>query len=985
MATTPDQPSSDASSFPRGPLPPGEEHTQSADALLFRRYRVLKELGRGGMGVVLLAHDTALEIPVAVKLVPDLVVKDTEAIADLRKEVLRGMALNHDGIVRTHNFEKDETGAGIVMEFVEGDTLTDLKVAQPGGCFDPEQILPWLTQLCAVLDYAHAERRIVHRDLKPRNIMLTKTGRIKVADFGIAAMISDSMSRHSMEGTVSGTLSYMSPQQAQGLKPSPLDDIHAIGATIYELLTGKPPFFRGAPASIHAQILSVVPPSLTERREELEVIGKAPLPPVWEEVIAACLAKDPTQRPQSAGEVLARLRTLPLEEAIPAPAPASLPAVAIAEDTPTVADPTPAAAPRRARAIQRSPAKKWARQWLAWAAVVCVLVLAVATPTLLSLRRPAVLASASVPQSTPALAPASAPVPPTVEPLIAAASPAPAMASKPKPMPTQRPEPVPDTRYGELVMQAKQLRERGDLVSALTRLREAAAIDPKNPEATAEVAITYEKMQLPDKAAEQWKRIYDMGDSAGVYYTLAKARAENAPVVVQAAARAPSSPPPTAATPAPSTPAPKSQPAVTPGAATKDKPFINSLGQEFVPIPGTQVLFCRWETRVKDYRQFVDGAQYDMAKGESAFTAGRDTRGTVIWEFAGGTWLDPKFPQPQGADHPVVCVSWEDAKAFCDWLTRTERASGRLRAPAVYRLPTDREWSVAIGLGAMESPTLEPGDSSKKVAGAYPWGTQWPPPPGAGNFAGEESRVQVGTAEGWTYIADYDDGAPRTAPVGSCPASPLGLYDLSGNVWEWCEDRIHRADERRVLRGGSWYDDDYEKLRSSYRRQDLPTRRWDRYGFRIVLDPGSTSTPPLKPKAVLPEHLRWMPGSYNITQNTNKPGLVYTGSLEVTLNPDGKSFRFVGAAQVSGTKTDSNNITGNISFDDTVPVWQMTAKGSSSVEFILRGTAFHGDRKLSPTTLHQDSTALKCTTYGSLKDILIFGARSDSYNFHKAP
>lgn len=273
--------------------------------LLFRRYRVIRELGRGGMGVV--------------KLVPDLVVKDTEAIADLRKEVLRGMALTHPGVVRTHNFERDESGAGIVMEFIESHTLTELKTQQPGGCFDPEQILPWIEQLCAVLDYAHREAHIVHRDLKPRNVMRNRAGKIKVADFGIAAVISDSMSKHSMEGKVSGTLSYMSPQRAQGMMPGVPDDIHAFGATIYELLTGKPPFFRGNPLMIQTQVITVVPPRMSERREELEVTGRTPIPPPWEVTIAACLAKDPAERPQRAGEVLARLRRSSVEHPVRVP------------------------------------------------------------------------------------------------------------------------------------------------------------------------------------------------------------------------------------------------------------------------------------------------------------------------------------------------------------------------------------------------------------------------------------------------------------------------------------------------------------------------------------------------------------------------------------------------------------------------------------------------------------------------------------------
>jgi|GEM_PF-4349368 len=319
MATSPDLPDADSGSFPRGPEAVDETLKETADALLFRRYRVIRKLGQGGMGIVLLTQDTALEIPVAVKLIPDLVVQDVEAIADLRKEVLRGMALAHPGIVRTNNFEKDESGAGIIMEYVDGDTLTGLKCAQPGGCFNPAEILPWLEQICAVLEYAHRDARIVHRDLKPRNIMLNSAGRIKIADFGIAAVLTDSMSRHSMEGKISGTLSYMSPQQAEGKRPSPLDDIHALGATLYELLTGKPPFFRGNPATIMAQIMSVTPPSLAERRVDLEVNTKGPLPEVWEEVIAACLAKDPALRPQSAAEVLARLKAAPVSRPLVPP------------------------------------------------------------------------------------------------------------------------------------------------------------------------------------------------------------------------------------------------------------------------------------------------------------------------------------------------------------------------------------------------------------------------------------------------------------------------------------------------------------------------------------------------------------------------------------------------------------------------------------------------------------------------------------------
>jgi len=161
--------------------------------------------------------------------------------------------------------------------------------------------------------------------------MINRAGELKVADFGISAVLTDSMSRHSMEGKVSGTLSYMSPQQAEGKRPSHLDDIHALGATLYELLSGKPPFFRGNPASIQAQILGVVPPGIAERRADLEVLGRLPVPREWEEAVAACLAKDPAKRPQSAGELLdwvsgrRVVRASPVAASAPPPMPVPMP------------------------------------------------------------------------------------------------------------------------------------------------------------------------------------------------------------------------------------------------------------------------------------------------------------------------------------------------------------------------------------------------------------------------------------------------------------------------------------------------------------------------------------------------------------------------------------------------------------------------------------------------------------------------------------
>src|SRR5713101_451904 len=150
----------------------------------------------------------------------------------------------------------------------------------------------------------HNRARIIHRDLKPTNLMANQRGDLKVSDFGIARSLEDSMSMVTMARGTSGTLSYMSPQQLGGERGTHLDDIYSLGASVYELLTSKPPFYSG---NIDRQIHERVAPSMTERRKELE-IEPALVPQVWEDAVAACLAKDPPRRPQSAAEVVQRLQ-----------------------------------------------------------------------------------------------------------------------------------------------------------------------------------------------------------------------------------------------------------------------------------------------------------------------------------------------------------------------------------------------------------------------------------------------------------------------------------------------------------------------------------------------------------------------------------------------------------------------------------------------------------------------------------------------------
>jgi serine/threonine protein kinase len=276
----------------------------SAGQKVFKRYTLKRILGRGGMGVVWLAHDDELERDVALKFLPELIIMDRAFLADLKRETKRSLELTHKNIVRIYDFVNDETSGCISMEYIDGDTLSNMRADREKKVFESHELPNWMKHLCEALDYAHNHVRVVHRDLKPSNLMLNQRGDLKIADFGIARSLGDSMSMLTMgaRGT-SGTLVYMSPQQLDGERGSHLDDIYSLGATLYELLTSKPPFYSG---NIDRQIHERIPPPMNHRREELEVVGE-PIEQHWEELVTACLQKDPARRPQSATEIAARL------------------------------------------------------------------------------------------------------------------------------------------------------------------------------------------------------------------------------------------------------------------------------------------------------------------------------------------------------------------------------------------------------------------------------------------------------------------------------------------------------------------------------------------------------------------------------------------------------------------------------------------------------------------------------------------------------
>lgn len=278
-----------------------------SSTLLAGRYEVKNAIGRGGMGVVYLGNDLRMGEEVAIKFIPNIIKSDDAAISELKSETRKGLRLTHRNIVRMIELVEDagDDPPAIVMEYIDGPTLSSLRLKQPGQVFEVDQKLKgWVDQLLAALEYAHDTARIVHRDLKPANLMINSAGQLKVTDFGIACSLRDSVSRVSVSANnTSGTILYMSPQQMMGSVPSESDDIYALGATLYELLTSKVPFYSG---DIPKQLELKRPPSLAERRAELGT-GSQPIPAAWETVIAACLEKEAQNRPVSIAAVRAGL------------------------------------------------------------------------------------------------------------------------------------------------------------------------------------------------------------------------------------------------------------------------------------------------------------------------------------------------------------------------------------------------------------------------------------------------------------------------------------------------------------------------------------------------------------------------------------------------------------------------------------------------------------------------------------------------------
>jgi uncharacterized delta-60 repeat protein len=286
------------------------------------RFALIKLIGEGGMGSVWLAQDERLNERVALKFLSAKYRDNQLALSNLRKETQKSRKLTHPNIIRIHDlFESADEPPFISMEAVDGLDLAQLQRQQPNCIFSWEFLQPIVKQLCDALDYAHGEG-VVHRDLKPSNMMLDAKGRLKLADFGLATLTHEPYSSAHPKGYwAGGTINYMSPQQLDGQPAGIPDDIYALGATLYELLTSRTPFYLG---EIADQARNTPATPITDRLEEFSLQNEIPRP--VRAMIMACLAKQPELRPTSAGAVaewigLTAAPTTPATAEVAAPEP----------------------------------------------------------------------------------------------------------------------------------------------------------------------------------------------------------------------------------------------------------------------------------------------------------------------------------------------------------------------------------------------------------------------------------------------------------------------------------------------------------------------------------------------------------------------------------------------------------------------------------------------------------------------------------------
>ncbi len=773
------------------------------------RFELRRELGRGGMGVVWLAADLELSdskncLQVALKFLTPDIQSDQEAVNMMRSEVQQSRKLHHPNIVSVFDWHANEGNAPCIsMEYVDGVTLHQLRHEQEGHVLYWYKIRPLLKQLCAALHYAHAIEHIIHRDLKPSNIMLTRRNELKLADFGLAHGHVPTEEESSVN-SLGGTPPYMSPQQLDGNKPEPADDIYSLGATLYELLTSKPPFFEG---DIPNQIYNNLPEPIHDRLARFGLENNVPSNAC--DLIMQCLDKYPANRPQSAKSLSDNISSLgdgtrKLQSA--------------SQTGRLHFNPAPSHYSKKTRKKGRGimPLLSF-----------LLLMGAVGTGILLKWNKPKDEAK-----------PATTSQKPKDETLSLKAYDHLALNTaftlwKESP---KAPGKLWNDRYwtsirsghlkgsaknlnnlkaGNYLLEAEDSKNRRiirpftitagtkpptqmidfNLVKARIHTTQPAtvtALDFWGKKSSINLSLTGSASSSVYRGKDLNSRregiVQYQIELEGHYPLTTNVFLENGGINIIDVDLIPRSTP-----------------------FLKEK-WTNSL--EMVLVPFGNFWVSSKETTRRQFTTFAESIDFpkDLPILSTTETG---------WKENGDTWKNPGFEQ--GPNHPVVGINREEALQFCEWLTRKEYDADALEAQQQYSLLTRSQWKRAAGQHE------------------YPWGNQWPPPMDCGNFA-TESAKSVNWPRSFTTlnVSIYRDPYPRTSSVASFRPNEFGLYDIAGNVSEWSLDV--ESESKGIILGSSWYTFTQSGLKTeTYLSNHSPKDRHDWFGFRIVLiqNPGS--------------------------------------------------------------------------------------------------------------------------------------------------
>ncbi len=714
-------------------------------------YEVQEKIGQGGMAEVYKGFHPALRRHVAIKVLGRFLDVDPETSKRFQREAQAVASLRHTNVVQVFDFGSYEGGHYMVMEYVEG---TDLRAEmerrnQTGNLFTHAETLEILEQVASALDYAH-ERGIIHRDVKPGNILLSDEGPVILGDFGLA-MLRNRVSQITM-GHSFGTPAYIAPEQAMDSRAAaPQSDIYALGAILYEMVTGNSLFQADSPISLALKHISEEPTPPCHYVPHLSAEAEA--------VILKALAKEPEKRFSKAQAMIQALREtdfIEAEEPVaetssaseesldvlqpppPPPSPPDTPAAEQPDEKPEpVIEPQPPAEASVTDDVPDTSSRSWSR-WPLWAALAGILIVGLIGFLLMG-SGGGLFGAGPTPTATTTSTPS--PVPPTATPTAppSPTSTSPAMGASTSLTPTQTHTPTPTS----------------------------------TPTSTPTPRPTNTPTPTPTST---------------------------------------DTPTPTPTNTPTSTPTNTPTPTLAPG-ETRER-SVDGMTMHFVPEGAFPMGADEDDLEANSREQPQHEVILSPFWIDETEVTNDQYRLCVESGACSEPFRDTAYGDPAQGDHPVTFVTWEQADAYCAWIAAETGWNAHL--------PTEAQWEKAASW-----------DAANEAKYRYPWGDEEPDA---------------------TLLNYLGTGLGRTAAAGSYPAgaSPYGLLDMSGNVWEWVADWFDadyystsesfsdpqgpEAGDQKVMRGGSYgYGSRY--VRTTHREFGDPQKaKGAGLGFRCVVD-----------------------------------------------------------------------------------------------------------------------------------------------------